>query len=772
MDLIVSSLGRDAEVSGYGARLREQLGVEAPEGTSDHEMYGVAVEICASWVHKHPLFERMASRLAVAQLHRETLDTFAAKVDALEWDLDAEYVGFCREHRGAIEDAIDYAQDYELNYFGLCTLRNGYLLCREGSGEVVERPQDLWMRVSLYLNMGSIDAALRSYAMMASKQFTHATPTLFHAGLRKAQMLSCFLLGIGDSIDGIFDTMKDCATISKWAGGIGIHLSNLRAKGAWVHGTRMESPGIVPMLQVFNQTIRYLNRNSKRHSSVAAYLEPWHADVEAFLDIRTNTGNQEDKCRDIFTALWIPDLFMEHVKDDLNWHLFSPDRCPELGSSWGKAFRKAYSSAVMGGKTVRVVKARDLWTRIVTSQIETGTPYLLYKDSCNAKSNQQNLGTIRSSNLCAEIVQYSDADTYSCCTLASMGLPTFVRSAATPVAPVLAATAAAETKVVDLDTCYDFPALRAAVGQVVRNLDAVIDRNFYPAERTRASNLKYRPLGIGVQGLHDVFQELELPADSPTAAALNRRIFEHLYFAALTESHALAVERGPHDKFDTSPAAEGRLSYDLWGDAPRDTSLPWDALKASIRKDGLRHSLLVACMPTASTSQILGNTECIEPPQSNAFTRRTLTGEFIVSNALLVRKLAARGLWTEDVQKQILQHRGSVQAIAAVPDDLKRVFRTVWEVKQKVLIDLAADRAPFVDQSQSLNLFLKNPTINQVSSMNVYAWQKGLKTGIYYLRTQGASHAEMFSAERATPMDTNEGDHAAPRGPSCEMCSG
>ena len=494
------------------------------------------------------------------------------------------------------------------------------------------------------------------------------------------------------------------------------------------------------MLQVVNETVKYLNRNNKRHSSIAAYLEPWHTDVESFLEIRSNTGNQEEKCRDIFTALWVPDIFMEHVENDLDWYLFSPDTSPRLYDTWGDEFRTVYFEEIVAGNYTQRLKARDLWAKIVTSQIETGTPYLVYKDSCNSKSNQQNLGTIRSSNLCAEIVQYSDSKEFSCCTLASIGLPAFVD---------------AKTKT------YDYEKLRETVEQVVSNLDSVIDRNFYPVERSSASNYNHRPLGIGVQGLMDVFQILDLPIESDEAAELNRRIFENIYYAAATRSCQLAEKLGTYKSYEGSPASKGQLSYDLWGEIPRDNTINWKLLKENIKKHGLRHSLLVACMPTASTSQILGNTECFEPLSSNVFSRRTLMGEFIVSNKILVSKLQKLGLWTEEVQQQLMADRGSIQKIECIPDNIKKVFKTVWEISQKVLIDMAADRGQFVDQSQSLNLFLKSPEFNQVSSMHFYAWKKGLKTGIYYLRSQGAAHAEMFSV----------GSQFATQEQECEMCS-
>jgi ribonucleoside-diphosphate reductase alpha subunit len=619
----------------------------------------------------------------------------------------------------------------------LSTLKNGYMLSVPSRPETQERPQDMWMRVSLFLNMDNIDAALKSYNMMSTKQFTHATPTLFHAGLKRSQMLSCFLMGMDDSINGIFDTVKDAALVSKWSGGIGLHVSNVRSSGSWVKGTGMQSPGIVPMLQVLNQTIGYLNKNNKRHSSVAIYLEPWHADIFDFLEIRTNTGDQSTKCRELFTSLWMPDLFMEHVRDDRDWYLFSPSECPGLAETWGKEFESLYYKYVFESKHAKKIKARELWKTIVKSQAETGTPYIVYKDACNAKSNQKFLGTIRSSNLCAEIVQYSDSKDFSCCTLASMGLPAFVKAGE-----------------------FDFDRFRQTVRQVVRNLDRVIDLNFYPVERTKQSNLDYRPLGIGVQGLIDVFQELEIPTDSKEAAALNTQIFEHLYYAAVESSCELAQERGAHKDFDKSPAAKGVLSFDMWDHQPV-TELDWPKLKLEVMEHGLRNSLLVACMPTASTSQILGNTECFEPPTSNIFTRRTLHGEFMVVNLRLMRKLKELGIWSQELREEIVRNRGSIQNIKSIPENVRAVFKTSWDLKQKTLIDLAAGRGPYVDQSQSLNLFLEKPTAGKLNAMHMYAWKQGLKTGIYYLRTKGAAHAQMFTIERGKEEEE----------PVCDMCS-
>tara|TARA_Y100000389_G_scaffold174968_1_gene185336 strand:+ start:434 stop:2653 length:2220 start_codon:yes stop_codon:yes gene_type:complete len=718
----------------------KQLEIEAPKYIKDQDLYNLAIEISAGWINKDQIYNKIASTLLLKDLHRKTTDSFSSKTVIFDPMLNREYAAFCAEHKERIDAEINYENDNLIDYFGLTTLKKGYLVMLDGDINTQERPQDMWMRVSLYLNIGDIESAMKSYHMMSNKRFTHATPTLFYAGLIRSQMLSCFLIGMDDSIEGIFDTIKDCALISKYAGGIGLHLSNIRGSGAWVKGTQMESPGIVAMLQVVNETVKYLNRNNKRHSSIAAYLEPWHTDVESFLEIRSNTGNQEEKCRDIFTALWVPDIFMEHVENDLDWYLFSPDVSPRLYDTWGDEFRTVYFEEIVAGNYTQRIKARDLWAKIVTSQIETGTPYLVYKDSCNSKSNQQNLGTIRSSNLCAEIVQYSDSKEFSCCTLASIGLPAFVD---------------AETKT------YDYEKLRETVEQVVSNLDSVIDRNFYPVERSSASNYNHRPLGIGVQGLMDVFQILDLPIESDEAAELNRRIFENIYYAAATRSCQLAEKLGTYKSYEGSPASKGQLSYDLWGEIPRDNTINWKLLKENIKKHGLRHSLLVACMPTASTSQILGNTECFEPLSSNVFSRRTLMGEFIVSNKILVSKMQKLGLWTEEVQQQLMADRGSIQKIKCIPDNIKKVFKTVWEISQKVLIDMAADRGPFVDQSQSLNLFLKSPEFNQVSSMHFYAWKKGLKTGIYYLRSQGAAHAEMFSV----------GSQFATQEQECEMCS-
>lgn len=719
----------------YGKELLNQIKIESTETMTEDQQKKLAIEIAASWISKDIEYHKIAGELAMIRHQNLTKKySFCEKMNLYGDRMNSQYIKFVNDNKTQIEKEIDYQRDFFIDFFGLSTLKKGYLLSQPNKPETQETPQEMWMRISCFLNMDNIDSAISSYHMMSNKHYTHATPTLFHAGLKRSQMLSCFLMGVGDSIDGIFNTVKDSALISKWSGGIGLHVSNIRSKGSWIKGTGMESPGLVPMLQVLNNTIAYLNKNNKRHSSMAIYLEPWHSDIFDFLEIRSNQGNQAEKCRELFTALWVPDLFMQHVEDNLDWYLFSPHNCPGLQDAHSNDFEKLYYQYVLESKHVKKIKARKLWSAIVKSQIETGTPYLVYKDACNQKSPQKFIGTIKSSNLCAEIVQYSDENEYSCCTLASVGLPSFIKNKE-----------------------FDFTQFKTVVRQIVRNLDTVIDLNFYPVEKTKQNNFDYRPLGIGVQGLMDVFQELEYPVESPEAFKLNKKIFEHMYFAALESSCALAEEKSPHKDFDKSPAASGILSFDLWKFKPSD-DLPWSELKERIKEKGLRNSLLVALMPTASTSQILGNTECFEPPTSNIFTRRTLSGEFMVVNLRLMKKLKELGLWSPELRQQIMRQRGSIQNIKSIPEKIKNIYKTSWDIKQKTLIDLAAGRAPFIDQSQSLNLFLENPSVSKLNAMHMYSWKKGLKTGIYYLRTKGAAHAQMFTIEQEEE-------------PACVMCS-
>jgi ribonucleoside-diphosphate reductase alpha chain len=645
--------------------------------------------------------------------------------------IDPTLVAFAEENAEAIEAKIDHSRDYLLDYFGFKTLEKSYLL-KTSSGTILERPQHLWMRVSLALwanTPGGLEKAFDTYDLMSQKYFTHATPTLFNAGTPRQQLSSCFLLAMNDdSIAGIYKTLSDCALISKYAGGIGLHCHNIRAKGAIIRGTNGTSNGLVPMLRVFNNTARYVDQGGgKRNGSFAMYLEPWHADVEDFLKLKLNTGSEEDRARDLFYALWISDLFMKRVEEDGQWTLFCPSEAPGLADVHSADFEELYTRYEREGRGRKTISAQKLWFQILDTQMETGTPYLLYKDPANAKSNQQNLGTIKSSNLCTEILEYSDANETAVCNLASIGLPAFVQ-----------------------DKQFNYEKLREVVSVATRNLNRVIDINYYPTPETKRSNMRHRPIGLGVQGLADVFALMELEWDSPAAAEVNQLIFEHMYYAAVEESVRGAMEEGPYDTFKGSPASEGRLQPDLWGITPiseTNKTLDWESLRAYVKRHGLRNSLLVAPMPTASTSQILGYNECFEPFTSNIYTRRTLAGEYIVINKYLLKTLITRGIWSEDVKQKIIAQNGSVQGIQEIPQDIQSLYRTAWELKQRVLIDHAAARGPFICQSQSLNLFVADPSVAKLSSMHFYSWKKGLKTGCYYLRTKAAVTAQKFTVD-------------------------
>ncbi len=626
----------------------------------------------------------------------------------------------------AIESAIHYDRDYAFDYFGFKTLERSYLL-KDTDLIVRERPQHLWMRVALALWADDLPKAFRTYDMLSTKKFTHATPTLFSAGTPRQQLSSCFLIAMNDdSINGIFKTLSDCASISKYAGGIGLHCHNIRARGSGIRGTNGVSDGLVPMLRVFNNTARYVNQGGRRNGSFAVYLEPWHADVEDFLKLKLNTGAEEERARDLFYALWIPDLFMERIEAGGNWSLFCPDEAPGLADVWGQEFRDLYEKYEREGRARKTVSAQKLWFQILDTQMETGTPYLCYKDAANSKSNQQNLGTIKSSNLCSEIIEYSAPDETAVCNLASLSLPAFV-----------------------LKGVFDFDALRSATAVAVENLNRVIDINYYPTDETRNSNMRHRPVGLGVQGLADVFAALKMDWESKEAADLNQRIFEHMYFAAATESARLARAEGSYSTFAGCPASKGQLQPDLWKVTPltqTDGTLDWDGLRAAAAA-GMRNSLLIAPMPTASTSQILGNNECFEPFTSNLYTRRTLAGEFIIVNKYLLAELMDAGLWCDALKQQIVARNGSVQGIDAIPAEIQARYKTTYELKQRVLIDMAAARGAFIDQSQSLNLFVADPNYAKLTSMHFHAWKSGLKTGCYYLRTKAPVMAQKFTVD-------------------------
>lgn len=711
------------------------------------ELDEFAAETCAMMQSKyHPNYGMLAARILVDNHHKNTPPSLIECVEMLHHEdeiTSEEYHDLVCNNAAQYELMIEYSRDFMFDYFGFKTLEKSYLLKKRG--KTIERPQHLWMRVAIQLHGDNMAKVKETYDALSQGFFIHATPTLFNSSTPKPQLSSCFLLTMSeDSISGIYKTLSDCAQISKWAGGVGLSIHDIRARGSRIAGTNGESTGIVPMLKVFNDTAKYVNQGGKRNGSFAVYLEPWHADIEDFLKLKLNQGAEEDRARDLFYGLWIPDLFMCRVENDLDWTLMCPHECPGLADCWGKAFEDLYVhyERVSPRKTI---KAKKLWQMILDAQIQTGTPYLCYKDSVNCKSNQQHLGTIKSSNLCTEIMEYTAPDESAVCNLGSLALPKFV----------------------EWDTTYkvhffNFRKLRSYTAILARNLDIVIDKTFYPTPECRKSNMRHRPIGIGVQGLADVFAMLKMPWESSQAAALNREIFENIYYASMAASIDRAVEvggythathsvDGSYPSYTGSPLSLGRLQPDLWGEVPYQTPyLEWSLLRANLNAFGARNSLLVAPMPTASTSQILGNNECFEPFTSNLYTRRVLAGDFIVVNKHLVNDLNALGLWTSEVRTQIIADNGSIQGISEIPAQLREVYKTAWEIPQKTLINMSAARAPFICQSQSLNLFLSEPTYAKISSMHFYAWKKGLKTGCYYLRTKAVSSAQKFTVEPAS----------------------
>jgi ribonucleoside-diphosphate reductase alpha subunit len=676
------------------------------DGMNTSEIDDISADIAINMITENPDYEILSTRILVSNMHKTLPKCFS---DSMLFLYNHKVVSekFIKNMTLEMDTWIDHTRDYKFSYFGLKTLQKMYL----NPGET---PQYLYMRVALAIHGSDYERVRETYDLMSNHYFIHATPTLFNAGSNRPQMSSCFLQAMkDDSMEGIYDTLKDCSQISKWSGGIGMHIHNIRAKGSKIVGTNGQSDGIIPMLRVFNATARYVNQGGRRKGSIAAYIEPWHADIMDFLELRLNQGDEESRCRDLFTALWIPDLFMLAVKNDADWHLMCPNECPGLSDVWGSKFDDLYYKYVNEGKFREMLPARTVWAAILKSQVETGTPYMLYKDACNSKSNQQNLGTIKSSNLCTEIIEYSDKDETAVCNLASISLPAFIQQGG-----------------------FAIEKLEEVTRVIVRNLNRVIDENYYPTESARKSNLRHRPIAIGVQGLADAYQMLGYSFDSLEANSMNRMIFESIYFAALVESCKLAKEEGPYESYEGSPASKGLLQPDLWGGSMGSESyFDYKGLREGIAKYGLRNSLLVAPMPTASTSQILGNNECFEPFTSNLYLRRTLAGEFVMINKHLVKDLQKLGKWTKEVKDQIIRDGGSVQDLD-IPDKMKLVYRTVWEIPQKSLIDMAADRAPYIDQSQSMNLFMEDPTNAKLSSMHMYTWSKGLKTGMYYLRTR------------------------------------
>jgi len=705
------------------------------DGVSTSELDNLAAETAASMTIAHPDYAQLAARIAISNLHSNTKKSFSETMNEmyhyinprtnLEAPLLAEEVHkVIMENAEFLDSHIIYNRDFNYDYFGFKTLERSYLL--KINGKIVERPQHMLMRVAVGIHLDDLKSVMETYDLMSKKFFTHATPTLFNAGTPKPQMSSCFLLAMqDDSIDGIYDTLKQTAKISQSAGGVGLSIHNVRATGSYIRGTNGTSNGIVPMLRVFNDTARYVDQGGgKRKGSFAIYIETWHADIFDFLDLKKNTGKEEMRARDLFFAMWTSDLFMKRVQEDSTWTLMCPNECPGLYDVYGEEFEALYTDYEFRGKGRKTIKARELWEKILESQIETGTPYMLYKDAANRKSNQKNLGTIRSSNLCTEILEYTSSDEVAVCNLASISLPMFIENGK-----------------------FNHQLLYDVTKRVTRNLNRVIDRNYYPVKEAENSNMRHRPIGLGVQGLADAFIMLRLPFTSDEAKTLNQEIFETLYFAACTASMEMATEEGPYSTFKGSPMSNGEFQHNLWGMKDEELSGRWDwaSLRKEVMKNGVRNSLLVAPMPTASTSQILGNNEAFEPYTSNIYTRRVLSGEFIVVNKHLLHDLVRLGLWNDNLKQEIMRHNGSVQNIDIIPQDLKELYKTVWEMSMKDIIDMSRQRGYFVDQSQSLNLFMQDANYSKLTSMHFYAWQSGLKTGMYYLRTKAAVDAIKFT---------------------------
>ncbi len=706
------------------------------DGVSTQELDELAAETAASLTTNHPDYAILAARIAISNLHKVTSKSFSNTMKRLYTYVDPktgenasliarETYEVIRNNAALLDSSIIYDRDFNYDYFGFKTLEKSYLLKLDG--KVVERPQHMLMRVAVGIHGKDLESAIETYNLLSEKWFTHATPTLFNAGTPKAQLSSCFLLSMkGDSIDGIYDTLKQCAKISQSAGGIGLSIHNIRATGSYIKGTNGTSNGIIPMLKVFNDTARYVDQGGgKRKGAFAVYLEPWHDDIFEFLELKKNHGKEEHRARDLFYALWIPDLFMKRVEANGDWSLFCPNEAPGLAEVYGDDFEKLYEKYEKEGRARRSVKAQDLWFAVLESQTETGTPYMLYKDHANRKSNQKNLGTIKSSNLCTEIMEYTSDDEVAVCNLASLALPKFV-----------------------INGVFDHQKLYEVTYVVTKNLNKVIDINYYPVEEARNSNMRHRPIGLGVQGLADTFMELRMPFESEEARLLNRDIFETIYFAAMTASKDLSKVHGPYESFKGSPVSKGIFQFDMWGVQPETGRWDWSALKQEVKKFGVRNSLLVAPMPTASTSQILGNNECFEPYTSNIYTRRVLSGEFVVVNKHLLKDLVRLGLWNDQMKNKVISANGSVQSIKEIPQEIREIYKTVWEISQKTIIDMSADRGAYICQSQSLNIHIQDANFGKLTSMHFYAWKKGLKTGMYYLRTKAAVDAIKFTVEK------------------------
>ena len=714
------------------------------DGVTTTQLDSLAAEVSAAKTIEHPDYALLASRIAISNLHKETKKTFSDVMADLYNYIDPktgqnaallseEVYKIINENKDRIDSSIIYDRDFRYDYFGFKTLTRSYLL--KLNGAIVERPQQMLMRVSVGIHKDDIDSVIKTYNLMSEGWFTHATPTLFNSGTPKPQMSSCFLLTMKeDSIEGIYETLSSCAKISQSAGGIGLAIHDIRAKGSYIKGTNGTSNGIVPMLRVFNDTARYVDQGGgKRKGSFAMYIEPWHSDVLEFLDLKKNHGKEEQRARDLFYALWIPDLFMKRVKENAEWTLMCPHECPGLSETHSEGFEALYTKYEKEGKGRKTIKAQELWFKILESQIETGTPYMLYKDSANKKSNQQNLGVIKSSNLCTEIIEYTSPDEVAVCNLASIALPKYVSE----------------------DKKFDYQKLFEVTYQATLNLNKIIDGNYYPIKEAENSNLRHRPIGIGVQGLADAFILMGHPFDSEEARVLNKEIFETIYYASMTASKDLAKVDGPYSSIKGSPVSKGVFQFDLWGVKPTD-KWEWDVLKEEVKKYGVRNSLLLAPMPTASTAQILGNNECFEPYTSNIYTRRVLSGEFIIVNKYLLKDLVKEGLWTKEMRQKIMVANGSIQDIKEIPQKIKNLYKTAWEISQKAIIDLSADRGAYICQSQSLNIFMENANFGKLTSMHFYGWEKGLKTGMYYLRTKAATDAIKFTIDRSAVSQPTE----------------
>ena len=714
---LTSKLSKSVDAS----KIAQQVFSSMYDQISTQEIDTLSAEICIGMITSDPDYEILATRIIASNIQKTVPKTFTESMDILYSN------GIVTEEIFKLSSKVDVKpeRDFDFGYFGLKTLEKGYL--QRCHGKVVETPQYMFMRVSLGIHGDDIASAMQTYDCMSSGQFIHATPTLFNAGTPRPQMSSCFLISNKeDSIDGIYDTIKECAQISKWAGGIGLHVHNVRANHSVIRGTNGNSDGIIPMLRVYNSTARYVNQSGRRKGSIAVYLEPWHPDIMEFLELRLNQGDEESRCRDLFTALWIPDLFMKRVETNGNWSLFCPDKAKGLSDVYGEEFEALYEKYESENIANAVVPAVDIWKAMIKSQTETGTPYMLYKDACNKKSNQKNIGTIKSSNLCTEIMEVSNKEETAVCNLASIALPKCVKPNGT----------------------FDHQELHRITKIVTRNLNKVIDRNFYPVETALRSNMRHRPIGIGIQGLADTFIMCRVAFESPEASLLNAHIFETIYHAALEASVELSIEHEAYETFEGSPASQGILQFDMWEGEPKWSGrYDWDAMRANVKANGLRNSLLVAPMPTASTSQILGNNECFEPYTTNIYLRRTLAGEFVVVNKHLVSDLKKAGLWSKEMKDLMVKSGGSIQNITDIPENIKTLYKTVWEISQKTIIDMSKDRGYFVDQSQSMNLFVENPTVSKLSSMHMYAWKSGLKTGMYYLRSKAKSRPIQFSLE-------------------------